>query len=225
MRNERERPHTSGKPPVSQNVLEGSRDAQAATRCERRVAVDALEVEELAKGERHEFPRQCAAAHLGGDFPRQHARRGSGEIDLAHLGAQYAVHERLPARHRLNLVEETVHRFGALLFGIEQVIRLEHGTGALVLQTAQAVVKEVDVQDVLARHAPIFELPDALEEERGLAAAPGTDADGGLARHHGHVKAARRAGRQVRLLEVEYDLSQGLCHISFFYCRFICKSI
>ena len=77
-------------------------------------AVDPPIVEVLPEREREDLPRQRSPAHLRRDLPRQQLRRRSREMDLTSFGAQQAVDERLPARSRLDLVEEAVNGLDVL---------------------------------------------------------------------------------------------------------------
>ena len=220
MRSARSSPATSGNPPRSQYSSNALRTSSRRRVDKGPSASMPLEVEELTEREGEDLPRQRPAAHLGRDLPRQHPSRRARDVHLALLGAHQAVDERLPARHGLDLVEEAVDRLGVLLLRVEREIGVRHDTRPLVLQVVEAVVEEVQVEDVVARHAAIEQLLHLLEQERRLAGAPRTDADGGLARHRRHVDPTRDAGRQLGVAEVEDDVAQGVWHrASGLYCR------
>ena len=104
---------------------------------------------------------------------------------------------------------------------MEREVRVRHDAETLVLEVAEAVVEEVQVEDVLPRHAAVEQLLHLLEQERRLAGAARTDADRGLARDRRHVEPARDAGRQLGLAEVEDDVAQGIEHCTYgpYCCR------
>ena len=181
--------------------LERLAHEQAPPRRKRIAGVEALEVQELPEGEGEDLPGQRPAAHLGRDLPRQHARRRARDVHLAPLGPQQAVDERLPSGNALDLVEEAVDRLGVLLLRMQGEVGVRDGARALVPQMAEAVVEEVHVQDVVARHAAVEQFLHLLEQERRLAGAPRTDADGRLPRHGRHVDPARHPGRESGLAE------------------------
>ncbi|MCY4470238.1 MAG: hypothetical protein OXC08_16105 [Thiotrichales bacterium] len=76
----------------------------------------------------------------------------------------------------------------------------------------QAVVEEVEVQDVLSRHPAGQQLANALVHEGGLAASPWTDAHGRLAGQRSHHQAMRGSGCRLQFLEIQDDFLQRVGH-------------
>ena len=140
---------------------------------------------------------------LGRDLPRQKLRRRAGEVDLASLGAQQAVDERLPARSRLDLVEEAVHGLGVLLLRVEGEVRFDDPTEVAAPQAMQPVVEEVEVEDVPASDALLQQTRDQLVEVGRLATAAYADADRRLARNRLDAQAPGHACLKLHLLGVQ----------------------
>ncbi len=170
-------------------------------------AVDPPIVQVLPEREREDLPRQRSPAHLGRDLPRQKLRRRSGEMDPASFGAQQAIDERLPARRRLDLVEEAMHGLRVLCLRVEGEVRIRDQAELAVPQAVQPVVEEVEIEDVPARDALLKQARDQLVEVRRLAAAAYADAHRRLARDRFDLQAPGHAGLELHLLEVQ---DQGL---------------
>jgi hypothetical protein len=154
----------------------------------------------------------CATAHLRGDLLRQHPRGRAREIDLASLRAHQSVHERFPAGDGLDLVEEAVDGLRVFLFRIDRIVGLGDQSEIVVPQAVEAIVEEVQVQDVLPGDPALNEPLDQLEEVGRLAASPHPDTDGRLAPCRLDPQSPRHARLDAHFLEVQDDGFDGLDH-------------
>lgn len=79
--------------------------------------------------------------------------------------------EELKIRKVLNLIEKAVDRLAAALLWMELEIGLQDEGQVFVPQPMEPVVGKVEMEDVLAGHATLDPLPDALAQQGGFAAS------------------------------------------------------
>ena len=102
--------------------------------------------------------------------------------------------------------KKTVDLFRVFLFRIEGKISFQDYTQSTVLQIVQAVIKKIQIEDILAGYAGFEQTPHKLEHESRFSAATHSDTNGRLPRDRRNCDAARYARRQLNFLKVQDNL-------------------
>ena len=154
----------------------------------------------LGEAVRKDLDGEATAAELGGHLGVKELGRRPAHHDLHLFGVEHAPHEARPLGDHLDLVEEEIGTSLACL-GVRAIEGLEQPVEQAVGGGLQAVVLEVDVEQVALVHARCEGFSHPLIHQVGLAGAAHADDDARLARSVRQADEAGTAFWDWRLLE------------------------